>query len=613
MANDTLLIDNAYIHGITVLQNADNAKLKKGTHCPDVDKSGSDFGYGIGIDNYNSGWAAMLPYTSGRESNWTHDFYVPCVAFNLMLTSDNMLPAYGATYAWRKNSLDSEIIATTPYYNVTDSATYYLTMDYGNGCVATDNVSVLITSSWIDTTTIAAAICQGTAYTQYNFNETAEGKHYQRLQGVFGCDSVVELTLAYTTLLTDTIRTSICHGGSYYFDGENRTTAGTYNKMSQTIAGCDSLTTLILTTDNIITHTINDEICRGATYNRNGFNVTTEGQHFLSTQTSEGCDSLVTLNLSFYPENTTVFDAVICEGDTYTEHNFNQSISGTYHQNLTGINGCDSTVTLYLAVSPELNISLNQINTACADDTSLSVPFTITSGNIGSYSLSFIEAEFSDIVNQTLVGNTIAIPLPANLRADIYHADLTVYESDCGQVSSYPLEFMVKYSPNIITQRWNDVLSVINATTQKSILYNNTREGDTFEHYQWYKNNVAIPNATNSYYFTPEGLDMNACYAVSLVRTGESQSIMSCEMCPQHITEDIVLRPTIVRGGENINAKIPEDGLVDVYDIAGMKIATFNLNEGENSLKAPNAAGLYLYRVILNSETVRTYKINVIN
>jgi gliding motility-associated-like protein len=250
LPNDTLWIDNVYVHGIKALNGANNAKLKKGNQSPDVDVAGSSWGYGLGLGNYNTGWAAMLPYQSGRTPNWDHDFYIPCLAFDIMLNSNGMLATYGATYEWRRDSLNSPIIASTPEYHALDSATYFLTMNYGNGCTATDNVSVIVTSSWIDTTLITAAICRGSTYTQNGFNESTPGIYYQNLQGQFGCDSIVVLTLSYT-LLTDTINATICLGETYNDNGFNLTptaTGLTTNHLSlTTINGCDSMVMLILT------------------------------------------------------------------------------------------------------------------------------------------------------------------------------------------------------------------------------------------------------------------------------------------------------------------------------------------------------------------------------
>ncbi|MDR1792083.1 MAG: gliding motility-associated C-terminal domain-containing protein, partial [Bacteroidales bacterium] len=358
LPNDTLWIDNVYVHGIKALNGADNAKLKKGNQSPDVDVAGSSWGYGLGIGNYNTGWAAMLPYQSGRTPNWDHDFYIPCLAFDIMLNSNGMLATYGATYEWRRDSLNSPIIASTPEYHALDSATYFLTMNYGNGCTATDNVTLIVTKTYIDTTLIVDTICRGVTYSQYGFLESDTGVFYQYLQGTHGCDSIVELTLRYCPLPKDTIVAAICLGGSYTLNGFNENQAGIYDTITSTSEGCDSLTTLILSINDLLKDTIVAAICLGSSYTLNGFNENQAGIYNLMTSTSEGCDSLATLILSINDLLTDTIIAAICPGSTYTLHGFSESQEGIYNLMTSTPDGCDSLLTLLLSFTDLLKDTL---------------------------------------------------------------------------------------------------------------------------------------------------------------------------------------------------------------------------------------------------------------
>lgn len=145
LPNDTLLIDYVYIHGIKALTNNDNAKLKKGTHSPDINKD-TTWGYGLGTDNYNQNWT-METYDSVFTTYFFNNKNKNICITNLPYTicSDNFLPSYDAKFEWRKNNLATPIIATTPTYNLTDSGTYYFTVNYGKGCRVTDSISVVFT------------------------------------------------------------------------------------------------------------------------------------------------------------------------------------------------------------------------------------------------------------------------------------------------------------------------------------------------------------------------------------------------------------------------------------------------------------------------------------
>lgn len=82
-------------------------------------------------------------------------------------------------------------------------------------------------------------------------------------------------------------------------------------------------------------------------------------QYTLST--AEGCDSVVTLNLTIgYPTHDTI-SATIREGESYTEHGFNEDQAGVYTQSYVSQEGCDSTITLVLSVNP-VGIDMVQLN-----------------------------------------------------------------------------------------------------------------------------------------------------------------------------------------------------------------------------------------------------------
>jgi hypothetical protein len=193
-----------------------------------------------------------------------------------------------------------------------------------------------------------------------------------------------------------------------------------------------------------------------------------------------------------------------------------------------------------------------------------------------------------------------------------YTATVTFNDVNCTD-TVFDVPFSILYSENIITQRWNDVLSVINATTQSRLLYGG-KPGDEFTSYQWYKNGVEIPKATGSYLYVPEGLDMTACYSVRLVRSGETveQAMMSCEYCPVYIAGDITINPTLARRGESLNVEVPEKANVTVFDISGVKVAEQKVLTGKSTLKAPNNVGIYLYKITLDSGEERTFRISVV-
>ena len=716
--NDTLLIDYVYLHGIKALTNSDNAKLKKGMSSPDVNKSGVNWGYGIGTNNYNEDWAEMLPYISGGSTYFGEDFYVPCEnGFPYTLTSENFLPSYGAMFEWRKDNLASPIIAYTPSYEVTDSGTYYLTVIYDEGCSATDNVHIAIISKdsvseticygetftgWgladldeastyynryitaagcdsivfltlnirpqvdttylveqicrgeiyndgvfnvtdegnyqfttqnqngcdsviklnlsyysnIDTTRINAFICQGTTYSQNGFNENEEGIYYLTETSINYCDSVVELTLAFTELITDTIRAAICQGGIYNLNGFNKSEAGTYDLTSQTAAGCDSLTILILSVNEIIVGTeINASICEGGTYSGNGFvNLTEEDVYTRIEQTAAGCDSLITLNLSYYSNHTTEVNETICEGETYIFGTQMLTTSNTYEEPFVSSNGCDSVVTLHLIVAPAIKVARNGEVYVCADSAYMFVNYqTISAGVPNRYRLSIGNKEIDgglsawknyegDIYSDT----QIEIPMPQNVRPSHYNVEIELSSTgNCGK-DTLTVPFEVRYRSSIIEQKWDDVLALLN--------YNNN-DGYNWSVYEWYKGGVKIPNANGAYYYVGGNggkLEVGAVYQARLTRAGETEQVFSCGLVVVPFV-DLLECPTVLsaqQAGFKVRTSTYTNAVI--YTVTGIQIGSYPLVIGEiNELPIPHSAGIYIVVFSDNDGKTETRKIVV--
>ena len=74
--------------------------------------------------------------------------------------------------------------------------------------------------------------------------------------------------------------------------------------------------------------------------------VTIPGAH------PSGCDSILTVNLSFYSPASSDFSEKICAGESYVFGSQTLTQSGTYENTFASAQGCDSVVTLTLSVTP---------------------------------------------------------------------------------------------------------------------------------------------------------------------------------------------------------------------------------------------------------------------
>ena len=168
----------------------------------------------------------------------------------------------------------------------------------------------------------------------------------------------------------------------------------------------------------VVNNDITATICEGQVYTENNFNVSEAGIYTQNLTSVNGCDSIVTLTVSVNPVFDTTINATINAGETYAEFGFNESEAGTYVQNLQSINGCDSTITLVLSV----NSSLYDV----AEFAELSVYPNPTRGKV-TFSQAIEKIEVIDLSGKTLqtYENANEINIEA-LPAGVYHLRMTI-------------------------------------------------------------------------------------------------------------------------------------------------------------------------------------------
>jgi hypothetical protein len=187
-------------------------------------------------------------------------------------------------------------------------------------------------------TEFTATICEGDTYTENNFNESETGVYTQNLQTINGCDSVITLTLNVLPIFDTTINATICEGETYNENDFNVSEAGVYTQTLTSVNGCDSIVTLTVTEYPTFDTTINATINAGETYAEFGFNESEAGTYVQNLQSINGCDSTITLVLSV---NSSLLDIEETEISLYpnptkSEITFSQAIEKVEVIDLTG-------------------------------------------------------------------------------------------------------------------------------------------------------------------------------------------------------------------------------------------------------------------------------------
>ncbi|MBR5374092.1 MAG: InlB B-repeat-containing protein, partial [Paludibacteraceae bacterium] len=113
------------------------------------------------------------------------------------------------------------------------------------------------------------------------------------------------------------IQASICEGESYTLGTKEYSTSGEYVWEGETTEGCDSIVTLKLEVNPTFITSLSDQVTLGSTYTKNGFDLpqqTSTGtfNHQLKLESQYGCDSIVDLELTVIEKP----DEFACENGT---------------------------------------------------------------------------------------------------------------------------------------------------------------------------------------------------------------------------------------------------------------------------------------------------------
>ncbi len=155
---------------------------------------------------------------------------------------------------------------TTNSIQVNTPGIYWATATNANGCTEQDSMEVFETPTVYSS--YADSICSGSSYSFYGQSLSQAGVYVDTLQSVLGCDSIVTLQLSIIQPITTNISASICAGDTYAFNGQNISLAGQYSVTVPSVFGCDSILQLTLTVNPLPIVTVQDTmVCESTSLN----------------------------------------------------------------------------------------------------------------------------------------------------------------------------------------------------------------------------------------------------------------------------------------------------------------------------------------------------------
>lgn len=241
-----------------------------------------------------------------------------------------------------------------------DSTGVYLdTIPNSIGCDSILSLNLSINRSRSTDTIIA---CDSLIWSNGMTYRSSTSSVFDTLTNSLGCDSIVQLLLTINNSNTGIDLRVVCDSLNW-IDGITYT--ATTNTPTFTLSnsqGCDSIVRLDLTVNPSVESTDSLVVCDSLTWiDGITYRSSTNSPSFMLTS-ADGCDSLVRLNLSVNPSTESKIVVGSCDSYTWNQNGATYTQSGTYLDTVKNSNGCDSVISLELTIQ---NNSFTEVVTAC--------------------------------------------------------------------------------------------------------------------------------------------------------------------------------------------------------------------------------------------------------
>lgn len=261
---------------------------------------------------------------------------------------------------WSTGAIGSQVVVPA-----NENATF--TVSYSNALNSCfDDFSLLVGNPILE---IDEILCQnedgieinGTVYDLTNLN----GTEIIIGGGVGGCDSVVIIN--FTPAAVSELNSVLCNNefivlNDQQYDINNPTGIEILDDAS--VEGCDSLVYINLSFIPADTSYLNSTICKEDIIMVNGTNYGADnptGIEVIPNGSSNGCDSIIVVQIDFHPSFQSTIDTTIQEGSNLILGGQVFQTSGNFQLSLEDSNGCDSLFALNLSIKTTTDIIVDSV------------------------------------------------------------------------------------------------------------------------------------------------------------------------------------------------------------------------------------------------------------
>ncbi len=400
-------------------------------------------------------------------------------------------------------------------------------------------------------------------------------------QNFYGCDSILTINIAYFPIAQHIIDTTLCHGESFEWNGmtypPDQSTV-TEASPGGSFAGCDSTTVINISYYDLASDSIMNILCSGEELELHGmlFNESNlSGDILLEGESFNGCDSTISVSISYYPPASSSEELSICSGDTIIWNGLTLTMPGQYEVMLEeqSFYGCDSAAMLNLMVLNPADFGLANAGMdqfSCGETLLLSA--NLPSNTSGTWSLLEGSADISDTdSNQPMLSNMGAneIVLSWSLSSDL-----------CSSYDSDTIVIMASVLPDAVDDQYTGEPGILEIPI--SILDNDSYDDIT----DWYFNILEEPDGELddeddgifNYLATPDLLGSLISFQYELCNEDCPEACDTATVNIQ-LQEEIMLEfpNTITVNGDGINDVFVVPDIVDQPDqFSKQELIVFN-------------------------------------
>ena len=351
-----------------------------------------------------------------------------------------------------------------------------------------------------------------------------------------------------------TERIIICDGDTATFAGRSITRGGHYDFTLKTTEGCDSILHLDLVVNPSYHFYENATIADYESYDWNGRTYTQTGVYDRTWPTVLDCDSTYTLRLTVVEtQRPATEEVIICVGQAYTWRGKVYDVEGYYTDTVRQLEANISAIySLQLSIAHPTTITSARTSEVCADGDGFDIVFEYAGQRPTQYSIYFDALAkregFTDVINETFKEDMTV------------HVDLPQFSSVVYQDHAYYVR------PDYYTMRLvldNGVCGLSRSDSIRLLVkypswvieqnwgdvvaplkaeYNG---GYEFAQTEWYVNGVQQQNAGAGYLYSKE-LHAGDQVVMRAMRVGENYFIPSCPLTIVEPAQDVYENPIIV-------------------------------------------------------------------